>query len=78
MLLCWNIAPALAAGNTVVVKPSEITPLSTLFAARIALEAGLPPSVLNVVTGTGSEAGAAPSSSGRIKRMSFHRLARGW
>ncbi len=70
-ILCWGVAPALAAGNTAVVKPSEITPLTTLYAARIALEAGLPPGVLNVVAGTGSEAGAALASSPRIKRISF-------
>lgn len=70
-LLCWNIAPALAAGNTAVVKPSEVTPLSTLYAARIALEAGIPPGVLNVVAGTGSEAGVALSSNPRVKRISF-------
>jgi aldehyde dehydrogenase (NAD+) len=70
-LLCWGIAPALAAGNTVVVKPSEITPLTTLYAAQIAAEAGLPPGVFNVVVGKGNEAGVALSSSTRIKRMSF-------
>lgn len=70
-LLCWGVAPALAAGNTVVVKPSEITPLTTLYAAQIAEEAGLPPGVFNVVVGKGSEAGVALSSSTRIKRMSF-------
>jgi aldehyde dehydrogenase (NAD+) len=70
-LLCWGVAPALAAGNTVVVKPSEVTPLSSLFAAKIAAEAGLPPGVLNVVNGAGANAGAALSSHPRIKRMSF-------
>jgi acyl-CoA reductase-like NAD-dependent aldehyde dehydrogenase len=70
-LLCWGIAPALAAGNTAVVKPSETTPLSTLYAAQIALEAGLPPRVLNVVVGTGSDAGVALSSHPSLKRMSF-------
>jgi aldehyde dehydrogenase (NAD+) len=70
-LLCWGVAPALAAGNTVVVKPSEVTPLSSLFAAKIAAEAGLPPGVLNVVNGEGANAGAALSSHPRIKRMSF-------
>lgn len=70
-LLCWGIAPALAAGNTVVVKPSEITPLTTLYAVQIAEEAGLPTGVFNVVVGKGSEAGAALSSNPRIKRMSF-------
>ena len=70
-LLCWGIAPALAAGNTVVVKPSAVTPLTTLYAAQIALEAGLPPGVLNVVAGNGTGAGIALSSNPRIKRMSF-------
>jgi aldehyde dehydrogenase (NAD+) len=70
-LFCWGIAPALAAGNTVVVKPSELTPLTTLYAAQLALEAGVPPGVLNVVVGTGAEAGKALASHPRIKRMSF-------
>lgn len=70
-LLCWGIAPALAAGNTVVVKPSEVTPLTTLYAAQLAAEAGLPAGVLNVVTGHGSEAGAALASNSRIKHMAF-------
>ncbi len=70
-LLLWGISPALAAGNTVVVKPSEGTPLSSLFVAQIAAEAGLPPGVINVVNGDGANAGAALTSHPRIKRMSF-------
>ena len=70
-LMCWGVAPALAAGNTVVVKPSEVTPLSTLYVAQLALEAGLPAGVFNVVVGNGPAAGAALSSHPRIKRMSF-------
>jgi len=58
LLLAWKLAPALAAGNTCVVKPSEMTPLSTLYLARQVLEV-LPPGVANVVTGLGSEAGEA-------------------
>lgn len=57
LLLCWKIAPALAAGNTVVIKPSELTPLSTLRACEKAF-ACLPAGVLNVVLGTGADVGA--------------------
>ncbi|MEU2717319.1 aldehyde dehydrogenase [Streptomyces sp. NPDC007205] len=55
----WKVAPALAAGCAVVLKPSESTPLSALLLGRIATEAGLPPGVLNVVTGDGPTAGRA-------------------
>jgi aldehyde dehydrogenase (NAD+) len=70
-LLLWGIAPALAAGNTVVVKPAETTPLSTLYACKLAEEAGVPPGVINVVLGDGLEAGAALVSHPLIRRMSF-------
>jgi len=69
-LLVWNIVPAIAAGNTVVVKPSSLTPLSTLFAATLAREAGLPDGVMNVVVG-GSVAGRAIAGHKGLKRMSF-------
>ncbi|GAA4393539.1 gamma-aminobutyraldehyde dehydrogenase [Tsukamurella soli] len=55
----WKVAPALAAGCTVVLKPSELTPLTTVHLARLATEAGLPDGAFNVVTGTGAEVGAA-------------------
>ncbi|CAM5301905.1 Betaine-aldehyde dehydrogenase OS=Streptomyces alboniger OX=132473 GN=CP975_22020 PE=4 SV=1 [Streptomyces alboniger] len=58
-LAAWKLAPALAAGCTVVLKPSELTPLSALALGRIADEAGLPPGVLNVVAGGGPTAGRA-------------------
>lgn len=70
-LLMWGVAPALASGNTVVVKPSEVTPLSTLFVARLAAEAGLPPGVLNVVVGDGPGAGTALTHHPHVRRMSF-------
>lgn len=70
-LLLWGIAPALAAGNTVVVKPSEVTPLSSLFAAKLTAEAGIPDGVINLVIGDGPSAGAALATHPRIKRMSF-------
>ena len=59
MIGAWKIAPALASGNTIVLKPSEIASLSLLKLADICLEAGLPPGVLNVVTGEGQIAGQA-------------------
>jgi len=58
ILAAWKIAPALASGNSVVLKPSEKSPLSALRLAELALDAGLPPGVLNVVPGFGAEAGS--------------------
>ncbi|HSL26790.1 MAG TPA: aldehyde dehydrogenase family protein [Acidimicrobiia bacterium] len=58
MMLAWKLAPALAAGNTVVLKPAETTPLSALAFAALAREAGLPPGVINVVTGAGATGSA--------------------
>lgn len=58
-LLTWKIAPALATGNTVVAKPSEVTPLTASLLADLSAQAGLPPGVLNIVHGPGSDAGAA-------------------
>lgn len=59
MIAAWKLAPALAAGNSVVLKPAEVASLSLLRLAEICAECGLPDGVLNVVTGTGAEAGAA-------------------
>ncbi|MFJ6943439.1 gamma-aminobutyraldehyde dehydrogenase [Streptomyces wuyuanensis] len=56
-MAAWKVLPAIAAGNTIVLKPAEITPLTSLMFARAATEAGIPDGVLNVVTGTGREAG---------------------
>jgi aldehyde dehydrogenase (NAD+) len=67
----WKIAPALASGCTVVLKPAELTPLSALWLGAAALEAGLPPGVLNVVPGFGSEAGAALVSHPGVDKISF-------
>ena len=67
----FNTAPAMAAGNTVVLKPAEDAPLTALYLARLALEAGIPPGVLNVVTGYGAEAGAALPAHPGIRKMSF-------
>ena len=70
-LLTWKIAPALAAGNTVVAKPSEITPMTAFLLSEICIEAGLPKGVLNIVHGTGHEAGAAITRHPGIKAISF-------
>ena len=71
LLLGWNISPALAAGNTVVIKPAEDTPLSALYLGHLAQKAGIPNGVINVVTGFGETAGAALACHPGLKRMSF-------
>ena len=71
MLATWKVAPALAAGNTVVLKPSEWSPLTASMLADIAREAGLPDGVLNVVQGLGAEAGAALVAHPDVARISF-------
>ncbi len=70
-LFTWKIAPALAAGNCVVAKPSEVTPLTAFLLGEICTAAGLPPGVLNIVHGTGPEAGAAIVAHPGIKAVSF-------
>ncbi|KAJ2980242.1 hypothetical protein NUW58_g6999 [Xylaria curta] len=62
LMLAWKIGPALATGNTVVLKPAEQTPLSALYVAKLIVEAGFPPGVVNIVNGFGTVAGAAISS----------------
>jgi len=71
VLTAANVAPALAAGNTVVLKPSEIAPLAPFALAELARQAGLPPGVLNVVAGLGPDAGAALSGHRDIDHISF-------
>src|SRR5690554_1764735 len=70
-LFSWKIAPALAAGNTVVAKPSEITPMTAFLLGEICNEAGLPKGVLNIVHGTGPSAGEAIVAHRDIKAISF-------
>ncbi|NUR43181.1 MAG: aldehyde dehydrogenase [Streptomyces sp.] len=67
----FNTAAPIAAGNTVVLKPAEDAPLTALYLAKLAQEAGIPPGVLNVVTGYGNEAGAALPAHPGIRKMSF-------
>ena len=71
MLATWKIGPALAAGDTVVLKPAEWTPLTASVFADLANEAGIPPGVVNVVQGFGAEAGAALVAHPGIARISF-------
>src|SRR5471030_2381496 len=67
LMLAWKVAPALAAGCTVVLKPAEFTPLTALCFAELAHEAGLPPGVLNVVTGDGRTGAALVDHPGTDK-----------
>ena len=70
LMLAWKVAPALAAGNTIVLKPAEFTPLSALLFAEISREAGLPAGVLNIVTGDG-ETGAALVAHPDVNKIAF-------
>jgi acyl-CoA reductase-like NAD-dependent aldehyde dehydrogenase len=67
----WKIAPALVSGNTVVLKPAELTPMSVSHLAAALTEAGLPDGVLNVVFGSGSTTGAALTADDRVRAVSF-------
>ncbi|KAF9526799.1 aldehyde dehydrogenase [Crepidotus variabilis] len=71
LMWSWKIAPALATGNTVVMKPSEFTPLSALRATAILHEAGVPNGVVNLVTGYGNTVGAAIASHMKIDKVAF-------
>ena len=76
LMLAWKIAPALACGNTVVLKPAETTPLTALLFAEICQQADLPPGVVNIVTGAG-ETGRAIVVAPRRRQGRLHRLDRG-
>ncbi len=71
VILAWKAAPALAMGNSLVVKPAGVTPLTALALAELAVEAGLPSGVLNVVPGQGSEAGDALVRHPLVRKISF-------
>jgi aldehyde dehydrogenase (NAD+) len=70
-MLSWKIAPALACGNTILVKPAEQTPLSALLFANLVVEAGFPPGVINIINGLGNIAGAAMASHPDVDKISF-------
>lgn len=70
-LFSWKIAPALAAGNTVVAKPSEVTPMTAYLLSKICIEVGLPKGVLNIIHGTGENVGSIMTSHPKVKAISF-------
>jgi aminomuconate-semialdehyde/2-hydroxymuconate-6-semialdehyde dehydrogenase len=70
-LFTWKIAPALAAGNTVIAKPSEVTPMTAFLLSQICIDAGLPPGVLNIIHGDGIKVGAEMTKHPKIKAISF-------
>lgn len=70
-LFTWKIAPALASGNCVIAKPSEVTPMTSYLLSEICIEAGMPAGVLNIIHGTGPSAGQAIVEHKKIKAISF-------
>ena len=71
LMAAWKVAPALAAGCTLVLKPSELTPLTAIELARIADEAGVPEGVLNLLTGTGDATGRPLAEHSGIDKIAF-------
>jgi aldehyde dehydrogenase (NAD(P)+) len=71
MMLAWKVAPALACGNTVVLKPAEQSPLSALYFCELVLEAGLPAGVVNVLPGIGSITGSALALHEDVDKIAF-------
>jgi aldehyde dehydrogenase (NAD+) len=71
LMAAWKLGPALACGNTVVLKPSEKTPITALELGKLALEAGIPEGVLNIVPGLGAEAGEALASHPLVNKIAF-------
>lgn len=71
LMWSWKIGPAIACGNTVVLKSAEQTPLGALYAAKLVKEAGFPPGVINVLSGFGKVAGAAISSHMDVDKVAF-------
>lgn len=71
LMACWKLAPALAAGNTVIFKPAEETPLTALRLGDLIVQAGFPPGVVNILTGPGEPTGAALTAHPQIDKISF-------
>uniref|UniRef100_A0A1B6CXE0 Aldehyde dehydrogenase domain-containing protein n=4 Tax=Clastoptera arizonana TaxID=38151 RepID=A0A1B6CXE0_9HEMI len=71
MMLSWKMAPCLAAGNVVVLKPAEVSPLTALKFAELTVKAGFPRGVINIVPGTGPETGAAIATHPQVRKLGF-------
>ncbi len=71
MMAVWKMIPALAAGNCVISKPSEVTPLTLLFLGKLIIEAGFPPGVINIIPGYGQTVGNYLSHHPKIGKISF-------
>jgi acyl-CoA reductase-like NAD-dependent aldehyde dehydrogenase len=71
LLASWKVGPALATGNTVILKPAPDTPLTAIALGEIAIEVGLPPGVLNVLTGPGADVGQALVAHPGIDKIAF-------
>lgn len=71
LMQAWKLGPALAAGNTVILKPAEQTPLTALYVAQLIKEAGFPPGVVNIVPGYGPTAGGAIASHEGVDKLAF-------
>merc|ERR1712077_14239 len=71
MMLSWKMAACLAAGNTVVIKPAQVCPLTALKFAELSLKAGIPPGVINVLPGTGSVCGQAITDHPLVRKLGF-------
>ncbi len=71
LMASWKLGPALAAGNTCILKPASLSPMTALRVAELALEAGFPPGVINVVTGPGGSAGAALAAHPGVGKVAF-------
>jgi aldehyde dehydrogenase (NAD+)/phenylacetaldehyde dehydrogenase len=71
LMAIWKLGPALTAGNTIILKPAEETPLSALYLADLIAEAGFPPGVVNILTGPGLPTGAAMAAHPRISKLAF-------
>lgn len=71
MMLAWKMSACLAAGNTVVLKPAQVCPLTALKFAELTVKAGFPPGVINIIAGTGSLAGQAIADHPLIRKLGF-------